>query len=57
MIGNTSAIGWLVSSIHDDVMDVCGGGDSVVDGHVTRTKLKSLAILYVKNIVEPFALF
>ena len=29
----------------------------VVDGLVTRTKLKSLVILRVKNIVERFALF
>jgi hypothetical protein len=35
MIGDTGAIGWPVSSIHDDVMDVCGGG--VDDGHVTCT--------------------
>jgi hypothetical protein len=35
---------------------LCGGG--VDDGRVTcTTKLKSLAILHVKNIVERFALF
>jgi hypothetical protein len=40
MIGDTGAIGWSVSSIHDDLMDVCGGGDSVDDGRVNACKIE-----------------
>jgi hypothetical protein len=38
MIGDTGAIAWPVSSIHDDVMDVCGGG--VDDGRVMHYKIE-----------------
>jgi hypothetical protein len=47
MIGDTGAIGWPVSSIHDDVIDVCGSG--VDDGRVTHYKIEITSYFICKK--------